>query len=186
MFLDLVRQRQSCRAFLPKDVPRDLILKCVEAARLSPSACNSQPWHFVIADEPDLVKRLADSVFSGIYAMNAHAKTAPVLVAVVRERSATTAAFGGFFRGTKFNLIDTGIAAEHFCLQAAELGLSTCWLGWFDETKAKMILRIPWNKKIDCLISLGYPADTPREKSRKPLNEIHDFGVFRHPKKEEI
>lgn len=186
MLLDLIIQRQSCRSFLPKEVPRPLILKCIEAARLSPSACNSQPWHFVIADEPALVKRLGDSVFSGIYAMNAHAKTAPVLVAVIRGYSTMAARFGGLLRGTKYNLIDTSIAAEHFCLQASELGLSTCWLGWFDERKAKKILKVPWNKKIDCLISLGFPADTPREKNRKFLHDIYDFGAYHASKKEEI
>ncbi|MFA5038733.1 MAG: nitroreductase family protein [Candidatus Omnitrophota bacterium] len=180
MFLDLVKERQSCRSFLSQAVPRSLILQCLEAARLSPSACNSQPWHFIVVDEPALRQRLAEAVFGEPYAMNAHAKSAPVLIAVVREKSSWTASIGGFFRGTQYNLIDIGIAIEHFVLQAAELGLGTCWIGWFHEQKTKDILGIPRAKKVDCLISLGYPSpdESSREKIRKQAGDVYSFDRY--------
>jgi nitroreductase len=112
--------------------------------------------------------------------INAFAKEAPVLVAVVREQSGYCAALGGFCRGVQFGLVDIGIASEHFVLQAAEDGVGTCWLGWFDEKGVKRILGIPRNKKVDMLISVGYPvSDTAREKVRKSLGAISTFNT--HP-----
>lgn len=180
MLIDLIKHRQSCRAYLPQEVPRQLIFECLEAARMSPSACNSQPWHFIVVDEPDLRRALTEAVFNGPYAANGFAKTAPVIVAVVTERSTFTARLGGFFRGTRFCLIDIGIAVEHFILQAAELGLSTCWIGWFDEKQTKRVLNVPSGKKIDCLISLGYSRETLREKKRKSVQETYSFNRYQN------
>jgi nitroreductase len=76
--------------------------------------------------------------------------------------------------------MDIGIVADHFCLQAAELGLGTCMLGWFDETRAKTILQIPSQKRILLLITLGYPVnEKPRKKIRKPISEIYSFNKYK-------
>ena len=85
--LDLVRKRQSVRRYFDTAVPRKIIERCLEAARLAPSACNSQPWSFLVVDDPKLVADLGQKAFSGLYSMNAFAKTAPVLVVVITERS---------------------------------------------------------------------------------------------------
>ena len=172
-FLELVKKRQSVRKYSDKPVPKDAIERCLEAARLAPSACNSQPWSFIVVDSPELKNKVAEAAFSGIYSSNSFAKSAPVLVAVITEHSKFIAALGGYFRGTQYNLIDVGIAAEHFVLQAAEEGLGTCWLGFFNEKEVKKVLNIPKEKKVDIMLSVGYPADDKiREKSRKPLKEI--------------
>ena len=156
---------------------REAIDRCLEAARLSPSACNSQPWSFIVVDDPDLKNRIAGGAFSGIYSINSFVKSAPLLIIVVTERSKYTASLGGHFRGVQYSLIDIGIACEHLVLQAAEEGLGTCWLGWFNETHVKKVLNIPELKKIDIIISLGYPENSePREKTRKPLDEIRRFA----------
>ena len=139
-FLDLVRKRESVRSYSVTPVPRELINKCLEAARLAPSACNSQPWTFIVIDDPETKKKLADTAFSGIYSINAFAREAPVLVVVITERSAYAAKLGAYFRGMQYNLIDIGIACEHFILQAAEEGIGTCWLGWFNERGVKKVL----------------------------------------------
>jgi len=175
-FLDLVRKRQSVRKYAKRSVPREVIDRCIEAARLAPSACNAQPWSFVIVDKEPALKTIVDGAFSGVYSLNAFAKDAPVMIAVVTERSGYMARLGGYFRGVQFSLVDIGIACEHLILQAAEEGLGTCWLGWFDEKKVKEIVKIPREKKIDILISLGYPEDPgPREKQRRPLEEIRRY-----------
>lgn len=176
-FLELIKKRQSVRKYSTAPVSRQIINRCLEAARLAPSACNSQPWQFIVVDDPALKPKVADKAFGGVYSMNAFAKEAPVLVVVARDRSGYFAALGGFCRGMQFGLVDIGIACEHFVLQAQEDGVGTCWLGWFDEKGTKKILGIPKNKKVDMIISMGYPAEgTLREKIRKPLRDISTFN----------
>jgi nitroreductase len=185
-FMELVRIRQSNRKYLPRPVARSMIESCLEAARLAPSACNSEPWSFIVVDDPELKTTLADKAFSGIYSMNRFAERAPVLIAVITERSRFAASLGRYFRGTRYNLIDIGIACEHLVLRAAEAGLGTCWLGWFNERGVKKILGLPRSTKVDILISLGYPEDaSPRDKKRRPLEEIFSYASSVRPKEAE-
>ena len=176
--LDLLKHRKSIRNFLDIPIAREKIMMCLEAARLAPSACNSQPWKFIVVDERPLKVKLGEAAFGGIYAMNYFAKTAPVIVAVVSEKSKFSARIGGMFRGTKYYLIDIGAAIEHFVLQAEELGLGTCWIGWFDERAVKSVLGVPQRKKIDILIALGYydREKTPPEHDREPMDKIASFN----------
>jgi nitroreductase len=178
-FSDLIHRRHSLRKYSDRPILKEDLLKCLEAARLAPSGCNSQPWHFIVIDEPQLRKRVAERSFSGVYAMNKFAKDAPVLVAVVSEKQKFLASFGGQIRDTSYCLIDIGIACEHLILQAQELGIGSCWIGWFDEKALKEELRIPKNKKIDIVISLGYAAeDKVMPKTRKSLKEISSFNKY--------
>ena len=76
-----------------------------------------------------------------------------------------------------FYLIDIGIAGEHFVLQAEELGLGACWVGWFNIRRARRFFKIPRRYKIVCLLSLGYPETRPQgQKKRKPLQDIAWFN----------
>lgn len=177
-FLDLCRARQSCRRYDPsRPVPRDALDRCLEAARLAPSACNSQPWTFVVIDEPARRAALAEAAFGGLHRMNRFAAEAPVLVVVLTERSKTLARIGGQIRGVPYRLIDVGIACEHFVLQAEEEGLGTCWLGWFDERAVKRVLGLPRSAHADIMISVGHPAagDAPRPKNRKAPEEMRRY-----------
>jgi nitroreductase len=175
-FLDLVRKRQSERKYSPRPVPRDVVERCLEAARLAPSACHSQPWTFIVVDDEELRRKLAEAAFSGVYAMNAFAREAPVFIVVVTERSKYAARLGGQFRGVQYSLIDIGIACEHMVLQAAEEGVGTCWLGWFNEKAVKQILDLPREAKTDIILSMGYPAsELVKEKKRKALREIRRY-----------
>ena len=176
-FLELVKKRRSVRKYSAKPVPREVMDRCLEAARLAPSACNSQPWFFIVADDEKLKSTLARSAFSGVYSMNSFAKDAPVLIVVVTERSNYIARLGGYFKGVQYSLIDIGIACEHLVLQAEEEKLGTCWLGWFDEKAAKRILGLPKDKKIDIIISMGYPEEAAgADRPRKSLEEIRRFN----------
>jgi len=184
-FLKLCKQRISVRKFSDRPVEREKILLCLEAARLAPSACNSQPWKFIVVDDPQTKNDLVSSAFNGIYSTNTFAKKAPVIIAVVSEKSSFIASVGAFLRDTLYYLIDIGIATEHLVLQATELGLGTCWLGWFDEKAVKKILKVPDTKRVDILIAIGYP-ENPEEvshkqlkgKNRKPLEEISFFNSY--------
>lgn len=152
-----------------------MVIKCLEAARLAPSACNSQPWKFVVVDEPELLKEMA-SAAAGM-GMNKFAAQAPVIVAVVLEKMNFTASIGSVIKDKEYSLLDVGIAVEHFCLQATELGLGTCILGWFDEKKVKKLLGIG-NRRVPLLITLGYAAGEHRQKSRKSLEEISSWNKY--------
>lgn len=177
-FLNLVKERQSVRGYREEKVSRDLIDSCLEASRLAPSACNSQPWRFIVIDEPLLKERVA-SKCTGLLPLNRFVSTAPVLIVILLEPSNTSARLGGWLKNRPFNYIDLGIAAEHFCLQAKALGLGTCILGWFDEEGIKSILSLPEKKRIGLVITLGYPSDeTIKEKKRLPLDTIRSYNTY--------
>ena len=148
---------------------------CLESARLAPSACNSQPWKFMIITDIVLKEKACDAAFTGQYCAGAFAKKAPALLIVLSERGNFSSRVGNFVRDTRFYLIDIGIAVEHFILQATELGLGTCWMGWFNETGLKKALGLPKSAKIDVIVPVGYPDQPVREKIRKNINEISEF-----------
>ncbi len=176
-FLDLVKRRQSVRCYQPGTrVSREVLDRCLEAARLAPSACNSQPWSFVVVDDPSRVRELAEvSCTHAPYGMNRFAADASVLIVVVTEKMKWAARIGAQFRGVQYSLVDIGIACEHLVLQAEEEGLGSCWLGWFNERAVKRHLDIPCVKKVELMICLGTPADTPRPKQRRSLKEIRHY-----------
>ena len=175
-FLKLVQKRRSCRRYSSQTVPQECLDRCLEAARLAPSACNSQPWRFIVVTHPALKAELAQKAFSKIYSMNTFAAQAPVLIVLVRERSKYMAQLGGFVRGVQYSLIDLGIVGEHFILQAAEEGLGTCWIGWFNERAVKKTLGLSRQDKVDIIISVGYPEEIETyDKKRKDLTEFREF-----------
>lgn len=174
-FSELVNKRQSDRKYQQKPVDRALLLQCLEAARVAPSACNSQPWKFVVVDEPSLVSEMA-SAAAGM-GMNKFAFQAPVIVAVVLEKMNLTARIGSVIKDKEYSLLDVGIAVEHFCLQASELGLGTCILGWFDEKRVRKLLKIA-RRRVPLLITVGYPDSPVRKKVRKKLDEMSCWNVY--------
>lgn len=179
-FQELINLRQSVRRYQDKPVEREKIEKLAEAVRLAPSASNSQPWKLIIVDEPERKDRVARATFSPLVSFNKFAVQAPVMAVLVIERPRVITQIGGNLKNREFPLIDIGIAAEHFCLQAAELGLGTCMMGWFNERKIKKILDIPRRKRVGLVISLGYAPDDYklRQKTRKPLGGICSFNSY--------
>lgn len=178
-FSQLVLHRESTRRYVPRPVEREKIEQIMEACRMAPSACNSQPWKFVIADDKDVKTQLAQASYGPLLRFNKFADQAPVVVAIVGEKPNFLSRIGGTVKDKDFYLMDIGIVAEHFCLQAAELGLGSCMLGWFDEPKAREILRVPDSKRILLLITLGYPAkDKIRKKIRKKPEELYSWNVY--------
>lgn len=172
-FLELVRHRQSVRAYTARPVEREKIERCLEAARLAPSASNAQPWHFVVVDEPQGVRELARAAY------NRFVRTAPVLVALVCEPGRAVTRLGGWLAWRDYRLIDLGLTAGHFCLQAAEEGLGTCMLGMFNQRRAKRLLGVGPGRRVQMLITLGYPQEAEiREKSRRSLERIRSYNRY--------
>jgi len=176
-FLQLVRSRRSIRRYLDKPVEREKILTCIEAARLAPSADNVQPWRFLILDEPELRTRFAKEVFSGIYSISKFAVKAPVLILILARLDIIANRIGKQIQNISYYYIDIGIAGEHIVLQAEELGLGTCWVGWFNPRKARKFLKIPRKYKIVSLMAIGYYEKKPsKDRKRKALQDIAWFN----------
>ncbi len=177
---DLIIKRQSDRQYTDKSVDRNQIEDCIEAGRLAPSASNSQPWTFIIIDKPDLREKVANSTFGPLKSFNKFVPQAPVIIAIVMEKPKMITELGGRIKKKEFPLIDIGIAAEHICLKAAELGLGTCMLGWFDEKTVKKLLDVPKRKNIPLLITMGYTPEgyRHRDKIRKSKEEVLRFNSY--------
>ena len=179
-FLDLVKARQSIREYINKPVEREKIERCLEAARLAPSASNSQPWRFIVIDDPKLKEAVARKTFDRLISFNRFSLQAPVLIILISERPSFFVSIGEAIKDKQFSLIDIGIAAEHLCLQATEEGLGTCILGWFDENGVKKLLNISQSKRVELIITMGYPASNEiRLKERKEMNQIRSYNSYR-------
>lgn len=179
-FQQLVEGRRSIRRYLEKPVEREKILTCIEAARLAPSADNVQPWRFLIIDDPDLKAQFAKKVFSGIYFITKFAAKAPVIIVILAKLDIIANRIGKQIQNIHYYYIDSGIAGEHIVLQAEELGLGTCWIGWFNPRKARKFLKIPRKYKIVSLMAMGYYEKKPSgEKKRKKLEEIVWFNKIK-------
>lgn len=175
-FLKLAAARRSIRKYKASPVEREKLDLCLEAARLAPSACNAQPYRFIVIDEPALKEKFCAAAFSGVYSACKFAAAAPALVAVVADTGKVTAWLGNQVQGTDFRLVDVGIAAEHFVLAAAEQGLGTCWLGWFGAKAGAKALGLPSGKKIEVLLSVGYPDEAPAARPRKKTAEFCSYN----------
>ncbi len=179
-FQELIAARQSVRRYSDRAVEPEKISQCLEAARLAPSASNSQPWSFVVVDQEPLRTRVAEATFSDIKLINKFVLQAPVIVVIVMEKAKLITRLAMLVKKKEWPLIDIGITAEHFCLQATELGLGTCMLGWFEEDKIKKLLNIPAGKSIGLCITLGYAAEgyPLRTKIRKPYEEVVKNNLY--------
>jgi nitroreductase len=179
-FLDLIKTRQSIRHYTSKPVEPEKIEKLIEVVRLAPSASNSQPWKLIIVDDPAKTEKIAKATFDTIIYFNKFTVEAPVFAILVIEKPRLITYLGATIKKREFPLIDIGIAAEHFCLQAAEMGLGTCMIGWFNEKKIKEVLGIPKVTRIGLLISVGYAPDgyKLREKIRKQTKEMCSYNSY--------
>lgn len=169
-FLELAKARQSCRAYdRSRPVEREKLLACLEAARLAPSACNSQPYHFTVA-EGEMAH--AVSACTRGMGMNAFTENVRAFVIVNEEPYNWTAIAGSWYKGLDYRSADIGIAAAYFTAEADTQGLSTCILGWFEEKKLQELLHI--RRPIRLVIAVGYavPGDPLRPKRRKSLEEL--------------
>jgi len=170
--LEVIRTRQSDRSYSDKAVEKEKIDRITEAGRMAPSACNSQPWKFIVVDDRHLLDQLALAASAKLFGMNSFVIQAPVQIGVVREQANMSSRVGATIKNKDYSLIDIGIASQNICLQARAEGLGSCMIGWFDEKMVKKLLKIPSSKRVELLITIGYPAKETREKKRKPSAEV--------------
>jgi nitroreductase len=157
-----IRTRRSIRHYQSQPVEPEKLTQVLEAARLAPSASNQQNWKFIVVRDPQIRQRLADACPGQSFVGEA-----PVIL-VCCGTDPDAVMLCGQHRYT----IDLAIATTCMILQAHELGLGTCWLGRFDETRFKAILGIPDPVRVVAVTPLGYPAEAPAARPRKSLDEI--------------
>jgi nitroreductase len=176
----LALKRQSTRKYSNKPVEEEAIERCIKAARIAPSACNAQPWKYIIVKDPVIKEKVAKATFGTIASFNKFTLESPVIAVIVIEKPNFMSRFGATVKDIDYHLIDIGITATHFCLQATEEGLATCMMGWFNEKELHKILNIPKNLKIGLLISLGYEEEgyKQRMKIRKEENKVLSFDSY--------
>jgi nitroreductase len=178
VMLELMNSRQSERSYTEKIVEKEKIERIVEAGRLAPSACNGQPWKFIIVDEPELRLKVADATKSEVLKMNSFVHQAPVLIVIVREKSNFTSRAGDLFWKRDYSLIDIGIATASMVYQASAEGLGTCIIGWFDEKKIRELLSIPGSKRVELVLTVGYTSNTLRKKIRKSPADVTSYNRY--------
>lgn len=169
-FLELAKQRQSCRAYDEnKAVEKEKIEAILEAARLAPSACNGQPYHFTVC-HGEVAKKVAAATMG--MGMNKFAAQAPVTIVVSEKPYVKSAALGAKVKGNDYRSIDIGIATAYLTAEATAQGLGTCILGWLDDAKIREICDIDGTVRL--VITVGYAKedDKLRTKKRKAMDEL--------------
>jgi nitroreductase len=159
-----IRSRYSCRSYEDKPLEKKKLELILEAARQAPSAKNLQDWRLVVITDKDARKKLAVAANNQTFLENAGAIVVACTVSDHVMRC-----------GQAVGPIDVAIAIEHMCLQATELGLATCWIGSFYPDKVKPIVGIPEDVTVIELLAIGYPADSPKEHRREPIESIVSF-----------
>lgn len=177
-FEALQQIRESCRIYSDKKVKRELLTHLVEIARLSPSACNSQAWHFIIVDEEEALEKMRDGLDDNGLTGCPWRGNVPAFILLCEERAHLRAAVEERYGSQHFAQMDIGMAAMTLCYGAADMGLGTCMIGVLDQQKLKEAFHIPPECTARLAIAVGYPekADEPREKKRKEMKEIVGYN----------
>ncbi|MDI6882864.1 MAG: nitroreductase family protein [Patescibacteria group bacterium] len=165
---EAIKNRRSVRDYKSTEVPEEKLKRILEAARLAPSAHNAQDWKFIVVKDARKRKELAEAAYNQSFI----AEAPVIIVAVSLDPEHIMSC------GVPAFAVDLAIAVDHITLQAVEEGLGTCWIGAFSQEEVKRILNIPENCKVVALLPIGFPADKPRPKIRKSLEEIISFEEF--------
>lgn len=168
--LDVIRERRSVRVYKSDPIPKESILRVLEAARLAPSGKNLQPWKFVVVQDVELKKRLAKASNQQDFIADA-----PLIIVACGFPDECYQTMGRYMKSWP---VDVTIALEHLILQAQEEGLGTCWIGSFEEEEVKSLLDVPEHVKVLALTPLGYPGEVPEFRGRKPLEKIISYDSF--------
>jgi len=164
--------RRSIRAFKSQDVQEDIVKKLLEAGRWAPSAGNIQPWEFVVVRKPGIKRRLVEAALGQTFIEEA---SLVIVVCANEDRSAE----GYGVRGRSLYCIqDTSAAVQNILLAAYSLGLGTCWIGAFNEDKAREVLKVPAGIRPVAIIPVGYPAESPAPRNRRPLSQVVHRETF--------
>lgn len=176
--LNLIISRQSDRKYSDHKIEKEKLDRIAEAGRMAPSACNAQPWKFIIVTEPQLISGISEAASAKLIGMNSFVGKANAIIVIVREQPNFSSKVGATIKNKDYSLIDIGIACENICLQAKAEGIGSCIIGWFDEKELRKLLGIPKSKRVELLITLGYSLSDQREKRRKPSEDVISYNKY--------
>lgn len=174
--LDIIKKRYSCRRYRLDQVDRSRLAVMKEAVRWAPSACNRQPYTFLFISDEKTIKEIAQAVPLGPASVNTWIATAPLIVAAVGKPELVWHRMTQVI-DTDYHRTDAIIAMDHLSLVATEMGLGTCWVGWFHRKKVGKILEIKSGEEVVILMTVGFPESSPS--SRKPRKELDELIVER-------
>ena len=181
-FLEIMRERKSCRAYDPsKKVTRDELLKIVEAGRLTPSGCNSQPWTFIVVDSPEAKEKLCDALVLENNVSGAPWRhQVPAFILFVEQKARVMQCVVDHYGNTqRFAQGDLGAACMNMCHQAFSMGLSTCVIGMNDQKKMEKYFGIPEGNEVRLVLAIGHSAEKSSfAKVRKELKEVCSFNSW--------
>jgi nitroreductase len=175
---EMISQRYSVREYLDKPIEKEKFDLILESARLAPSATNSQPWHFYAVRDKNKIQALATKMPIGSHlVINSFIADAPIAIVATAGPIDFLHRVISFIVNKRWYYMDVSIALEHMVLTAWELGIGSCWIGWFDEKKVKQLLDIPKNQEVIAMLTLGYPKEKklPFPKHRKRIEEILSY-----------
>ncbi len=167
-FDEIIIKRRSVRAYEKEAVPNESLRQIIETARFAPSAHNTQPWRFVAVTDKQKVSMIFAKALGGIVS-NSWGETAPAFIVACAKKSFLVHILAGGVKRIPYHYLDMGTAIEHILLKAAELGLGTCWIGWFNERAVRSIFSIPRALEIVSLIAIGYPSQQKEQQPRAKL-----------------
>jgi nitroreductase len=180
-FDQILNARRSVRSFNSAPVSKKDVVSIIEAARLAPSACNSQTWRFIFVTRRQIIRKICHEAMRPVIP-NKWLEQAPLVIVGCSQLDVIANRVGSRVTGIEYYQIDLGIAMEHMVLKATELGLGTCWIGWFDEALVKAILGIPRKIKVSALLAVGYPKKSSvKKRKRKPPEKIAFFEQWGQP-----
>ncbi len=159
---EAISARRSVRSYARRPVEEEKLRQILEAARLAPSARNRQPWHFIVITDEETKRRVYEATKDQRFVLEA-----PVIIAAVGYPSDYVCT-----NGNVAHMVDIGIAGEHIALAATALGLGSCWVVAFWQDRMREALGVPQDAQVVAIFTIGYPAETPPPKERKPLSEI--------------
>lgn len=177
-FASLQAARESCRVYSDKPVSREVLTHLVDVARLSPSGCNAQPWHFIIVDDPNARDKVIEAFDDNGLTGCSWGDKVPAFILICEEEAHLMPGVAKHYGSQHFAQMDIGMAAMALCYEAASIGFGTCMIGTMDQEKLKAGMGIPEEKTVRLIITVGYPAKTgkPRKKIRKNLEDILTYN----------
>lgn len=178
--MNAIQERRSIRKYLDKKIPNDVLLAILESARLAPSGSNTQPWRFLVVEDYTTKQRIVAADHQQEWMMSApifivcaadlHCRTEKIEQDTLSENSNNP--------DVKLIIRDTAIAVEHILLEAQNQEIGSCWTAWFEQKDMKTAVNAPAGYYISAVVTLGYAAEQPAPRPRKPLNTLVSFGSW--------
>ncbi len=176
--MEVIEKRRSIRKYTEQPVDKALINSLIQTAILAPSGHNTQPWHFIVVDDPELKKKIAAASHKQDWML-----AAPVFIVCVADIKVMSGCEDVHFLDEespqlelKKIIRDTAICVDHLVLEATERGLGTCWVAWYKQADIRPLLGIPEDKYVVSIVTVGYAAQEPKPRPRKKMEEALHYN----------